>query len=540
MAIWRKIAVAAAAALWLVAAAGAAIAGAEEDVGALADRVNALRDAGKDAEAIPLAERALSMATQKLGPDLEAAIRPLVALGAIEAAAAMANRGDWGKAELFLNRALALREKYPGDGKHPSLGKLLQVLATVYSSEKNYREADGYFRRYFEIAEARIVADKLRPDDPEVSQTLTMEWGGYLVRSRIADLEQRFQHMIALSEQHLGYGHPYTGVLVFQLAAAVDLIQGPIPAAPLYDRFVTIAHKALAEPNMDLGPSVTRETLMGNLNRAADRLTMVGQLSRAKEALDAVRNARAAPVPEPAPQPAATVPDADALAGQAEEMENRGNSAGALPLRKRVAELRQQALAANPKDGRAQAGLIAVCQQLADYYASKDLMNDAEPMAKCVLLVREMQGGKLEIASALDNLGGVHERLGRLGEAEEALKRAIVLLEEVKGADTTDASPLRIRVANLMAKQGRAAEGAQFATANTAATEKLFQRPPGARNALADLDNWDERAQSRYSVMEWRSMQLVHRMAGMLEPIARTWWEGWCLRADCSSTRMIG
>ena len=149
-----------------------------------------------------------------------------------------------------------------------------------------------------------------------------------------------------------------------------------------------------------------------------------------------------------------------------------------MPLRKRLILLRQQAFAANPGDARARAGLVEACQQLADYYFETDLVNDAEPMFKCVLLVREMEGGKLKIADALDKMGSVYERLGRFAEAEETLKRAIVLIEEVKGADSTDTSPLRIRVAGLMAKQGRAQEGAKFGLANAAANTKLFARPP--------------------------------------------------------------
>jgi CHAT domain-containing protein/tetratricopeptide (TPR) repeat protein len=517
MSFLRGIAIAASA-LWLAAGSGAAMAGPDDDIKALMAQVNTLRDAGNEAAAVPLAEKALAIA-QQMGPEPEAAIAPLLALGAIEAGAALIERGNWGKAENYLTRALALREKYPGEDKHPDLAKLLKVMAAVYSGKKNHSGAEVYFQRYFQITESRIDAKKLRPDDPEVSQALTAEWNGFLVRGRVADMEKRYQRMIALTEQHLGAGHPYTAILVFQLATGEELLQGPVPSMPLFERFVALAKKALADPATDLGPSVTREILMDDLSRAADRLTMVGQLSKAREALTAVRNARAADAAQEAAVAAVvTGADADAIAQRADELDKRANGAGALPLRKRVLELRQQTLASKPGDGRAQAAVIASCQQLADYYYSNDLADGAEPMLKCVLQVREAQGGKLEIAGALGKLGDVYERLGRLGEAEEALKRAIALTGEAKGADSVDIAPLRIRVASLMALQGRAAEGAKYAEAAAAASAKLFERPPGARNALSDLDKWDERAQPRYSAVEWRGMQTVHQMMGQLGP----------------------
>jgi CHAT domain-containing protein len=529
MAWWRGIAVAAMTAVWLAAGADRVAAGPQEEIEALVKQVQTLRDAGKNAEALPLAEKAFAIAEQKLGPDSEAAIAPLVNIGAIKVATILAgqdgfggpaNQADWDKAEALFRRTLALREKYPGEDKRPSLGKILLALGVVYSSQKKFGDSDRYFGRYFEYAEARITAKKMRPDDSDLSQALSMQATADFVRTRTGDLQKLYQRMIALSEQHLGYDHPYTGVQIAQLALFLGMLQGPASVEPLNERFVAIAKKAFEDPGTDLGPSVTREDLMAKLNRAAAQMMAAGKPDKAQEALAIVREARAAPRPQPGQQTAEAGTDPDALAKQADEVEKWKGRTQALPLRKRIAALRQQALAANPGDANARAKLATACQQLADYYFSVDLANDAEPMFKCVLLIREMEGSKLKIAAALDNMGNVLERLGRFGEAEEALKRAIVLIEEVKGADTTDASPLRIRVAELMAKQGHAEEGVKFASANPAAGKKLFARPPGKRDALADLDNWgaDPAAQKRYSVMEWRGMELDHKLMDMLGP----------------------
>ena len=529
MAWWRGIAIAAMTALWFAAGAGPAAAGAQEEIDALVTQVQALRDAGKNEEAFRLAEKALAIAEQKLGPNSEAAIGPLLNIGAIRLGAVMSGQGSfgepagqagWDKAEAPFKRALALREKYPGEGKRPDLGKILLALSVTYSSQKKFDDADRYFDRYFEYTEARIAAKKLRPDDADLSNAVGVQSTTYMVRGRIGDLQRLHQHMIALSEQHLGYDHPFTGIQVAQLALFLGMMQGPAAVQPLNERFVAIAKKALENPDTDLGPSVTRDGLMAKLNRAAEQLMSAGRKDKAQEALAIVRNARAAPQPQPAQQGAEAGTDPDALARQADEVEKWKSRAEAVPLRKRITILRQQALSANPGDPNAQAGLAAACQQLADYYFSVDLADDAESMFKCVLLVREMGGDKLKIAEALSNMGSVLERLGRYGEAEETLKRAIKLIGEVKGSDSPDTSPIRIRVVGLMAKQGRAEEGAKYGLANPDADKKLFARPAGDRNALADLDNWgaDPDAQKRYSVMEWRSLELDHKMIELLGP----------------------
>ena len=520
MAWWRGIAVAAMTALWLAAGAGAAAAGAQEDIDALLAQARDLRDANKNAEALPLAQKALAIAEQSLGPDSEAAIGPVLMLGGIAASAAIANEGSWDKAEALLKRALALREKYPSEDKRSDLGKVLRGLAAVYAAQKKYDDAGPLLDRYFEFAEARIAANKLRPDDPDIPQILTVQATIYMVRGRIGDLQRRYQRMIALSEQHLGYDHPYVGVQVSQLAMFLSVLQGPAVAQPFFERFLAIAKKALADSSTDFGPSVTREDLMANLNRAAERLMAAGQNEKAQEALAIVQGARAATPRQAAPQTAEAGTDPDALARQIDDAEKRRTRAELLPLRKQLFQLRQQAFAASPGNARARAGLAEACQKLADYYFETDLIDDAEPTFKCVLLVREMEGDKLKIADALDKVGAVYERLGRFAEAEETLKRAIALIEEVKGSDTSDASPLRTRVANLMAKQGRTEESVKYRTANPEAVKKLFARPPGVRDALADLDNWggDPAAQSRYSPIEWGSLDNNHKMVDMLGP----------------------
>ena len=174
MAWWRGIAIAVAAAFWLGAA--PAMAGPDEDVAALIDQTNALRDAGKDAEALALAEKAVALAEQAFGPDSEKLARPLRSLGVIHLRAAASGGGDWAKAESLLKRSLTAREKNPS-GVKPDLGEALMVLAMAYSMQKKLDESDGYFDRYVDHAEARIAAGKLRPDDPDLAKALIVQWG---------------------------------------------------------------------------------------------------------------------------------------------------------------------------------------------------------------------------------------------------------------------------------------------------------------------------------------------------------------------------
>src|SRR6476469_7538523 len=91
-------------------------------------RVIELYNAGQYAEAIPLAQRALSIRERALGPD-----HPDLASLLENLAALYATQGQYVEAEALYKRSLAIREKIVGP-EDPSLVPLLNDLAFVYSN----------------------------------------------------------------------------------------------------------------------------------------------------------------------------------------------------------------------------------------------------------------------------------------------------------------------------------------------------------------------------------------------------------------------
>src|SRR5262245_37747339 len=94
-----------------------------DDLAALTKQVEDLSKAGKYAEALPLAERAVKLAEEKHGPNDVAVTGPLLKLGAT-----LGRLGRVAEMEAHERRALAIREAVLGPD-HPETAKALEALA---------------------------------------------------------------------------------------------------------------------------------------------------------------------------------------------------------------------------------------------------------------------------------------------------------------------------------------------------------------------------------------------------------------------------
>lgn len=117
--------------------------------------------AGKDDRGVVIAEHALEVATQKLGPD-----HPDVATSLNNLAALYRAQGDYAKAEPLYKRALAIREKALGPD-HLDVANSLNNLADLFSTQANYAKAEPLCKRALAIREKA-----LGPDHPDVATSL--------------------------------------------------------------------------------------------------------------------------------------------------------------------------------------------------------------------------------------------------------------------------------------------------------------------------------------------------------------------------------
>ena len=115
----------------------------------LTAKVTQLHDAGKFAEALPLAQRALSLREQALGPNHADVASSLENLATLYSA-----QGRYADVEPLLERSVTIRESVLGPDD-PSLAPPLNDLAFVFSRQQRYSEAEVLYQHALLIIEKK-------------------------------------------------------------------------------------------------------------------------------------------------------------------------------------------------------------------------------------------------------------------------------------------------------------------------------------------------------------------------------------------------
>lgn len=160
-----------------------------EDIGALNAEIKRLSDAGKYAEAIPIAERAVALGEATLGPHhLD------VAKSLYELAQLAGRQGRFADAEAPAKRCLAIREEALGPN-HPDVAASLNILAEAVAGQARQAEAEQLVRRALTIRESLLGAN--HPDVAESLSTLARIYG---TQGRRADAERLIERAIAIDD----------------------------------------------------------------------------------------------------------------------------------------------------------------------------------------------------------------------------------------------------------------------------------------------------------------------------------------------------
>ncbi|HEX7312525.1 MAG TPA: TonB family protein [Pyrinomonadaceae bacterium] len=139
------------------------------------------------------------------------------------------------------------------------------------------------------------------------------------------------------------------------------------------------------------------------------------------------------------------VAEDDRLNAEVIKLYREGKYDEALPIAKRVLELREQA------PGGAGLKLAYALTNLANIYARKGLNKEAEPLFTRALVAAE-KGGAAETDFAADlhaQLGLLSFEKGRYGEAETFLQRALDIREKMHGAEDARLVPALLNLADV-------------------------------------------------------------------------------------------
>jgi CHAT domain-containing protein/tetratricopeptide (TPR) repeat protein len=407
-------------------------------------RVIELENAGKYAEAIPLAQQALTLYEKSFGLD-----HPNVAIALFNLAVLYNEQGRLTEAEPLYKRSLAIREKAFG-ADNIAVAQSLGNLAELYRNQGRYAEAEPLFKRAITIDEKAVG-----PSHPDVAPPLSGLAVLYKDEGRYSEAEPLYKRALAIQEKALGPDNPFVAQSLKNLAGFY-VVQGHFAEAePLYKRSLAIREKALGPDHPAVAQALNS---LGTLYVYEGRYAEAESLFKRSSAID--EKALGPDHPDVAP----------ILNNLASIYQHQGRYAEAEPLFKRALEIEEKAL------GPDHPSLATYPNNLAALYVDQARYAEAEPLYKRSLAIREKVLGPDHpyVASTLSNLATLYLEQGRYTEAEPLYKQALAIGEKAFGPDHPDVAAYLNNLAALYDRQARYAEAEPLYKRSLAIREKVL------------------------------------------------------------------
>jgi CHAT domain-containing protein len=166
--------------------------------------------------------------------------------------------------------------------------------------------------------------------------------------------------------------------------------------------------------------------------------------------------------------------EAERLTQQVEELYQQGKYREAIPLVKRILEIREKALGPNHPD------VAEILNNLALLYLDQGNYAEAEPLLQRSLTIREKTLGNDHplVGESLNNLAELYRSQGNYAEAEPLYQRSLAIYEKVLGPDHIAVATSLNNQALLYYHQGNYAEA-----------EPLYQRSLAIREKVLGADH---------------------------------------------------
>jgi CHAT domain-containing protein/tetratricopeptide (TPR) repeat protein len=457
----------------------------------LAD-VSRLHDQGKSAEAIPMAERAVSVAREHYGEEHAAFATAMEWLANLYQA-----QGRYSEAEPLHKRSLVILEKARGP-EHLDVATVLSSLAALYRDRGRYAEAEPLYQRSLAIREKA-----LGPEHPAMAQALNNVAGLYRLQGRYAEAEPLYKRSLAIREKARGLDHPDVATALNGLAAVYRAQGHYAEAEQLLRRSLAIREKALGPEHRAVGIALN---YLGELYKDLGRYAEAEPLLRRSLAI----HERSARLPE---DPWVGT----ALNSLAELNRAQGRYAEAEPLLRRSLAVREKALGPEHQD------VGTVLNNLAALYRVQERNTEAEPLLKRSLAIWEKALGPEhpDVGTSLVNLAALLRAQRRNAEAEPLLRRSLAIYEKALGPEHSWVGTVLNHLAELLRAYGRYAEAEPLVRRSLAIHEKaLGPEHPAVASALANLAD-QYRVHGRYAEAEpllKRSLTIYEKALGPDHP----------------------
>ena len=460
-------------ALLLAMTAGAGLARAQDDdLDGLNRQVVELYQAGKYAEATPIAERVLTLAERRFGSD-----HPQVGTRLNDLALLYRAQGRYADAEPLYKRDLGIVEKAFGPD-HLQVSTTLISLGIIYQAQGRYDEAEPQLERALAIRERGLGGSH-----PDVANVLTYLAIVYQAQARDADAEVVTMRALAIQEAALGMAHPDVATTLNNLALIQSKQGRHAEAESLYKRSLAIREAASGRDHSDLAPALAN---LGALYYVQGRYADAEPLM--KRALSIYEAALGAEHPD------VSAP----LNNLAQLYRAQARYTDAEPLYKRAISLLEKAFGPNHPNVAASLG------NLAELYRTQGRYGDAELLATRALAVSEtvFGPGHPAVSATLFNLAVAYAAQGRYADAEPLMRRALAIHEKAVGSDHPSVAGMLNDLSLLYRARNRDADAEPLMQRALAIFQKALQ--PDQIAIGTTLNNLAElyRAQGRHAEAE--------------------------------------
>jgi tetratricopeptide (TPR) repeat protein/CHAT domain-containing protein len=418
-----------------------------------------LFQAGKYAEATPIAERALALRERTLGTD-----HADVGAAAGNLAILYGKLKRYGEAATLFDRALAIREKSVGPN-HPSLVSLLHNRAEVARLQGKVDQREAILKRILGIADQDTTVDPRA-----VAATLNALAGIYYERRQYDEAEPLIRRSLAIREQTQGPDGPDVAPTLNNLAMVLEKLKRYGEAEVPLKQATAIEEKR-SGPN---DPSVA--LLLKTLG------LLYSTSGRYKEAETAHRRSLAIWEAAKKGDHPDVVPTLTLLANV---LSNLGRFKEAEVLYKRSLVINEAHLGA--KDG-----VITDLNNLAVLYWRQVRYDEAERLYRRILDIYSSAGEDRTSggATVLDNIARLYLDQGRYAEAESILGQSLDIRQKVGGEKDPAMTGTLSHLARLHALRSELDKAESFYRRSIAVLEMAYGADnPKVAESLLELAN---------------------------------------------------
>jgi len=447
---------------------------------------------GRFEEAIPLAERALSIQERALGPDDPLVVEAINSLAMLYRAA-----GDYVGAESLFERVLEITTEALGP-RDPTIAVTINNLGMVYWEQGDHERAAQYLEKALEIWE-----HALGPDHPNVAVSLGNLASFYRRQGDLERAESLYEKVLAIWDRSSDPVHSQLVDTLRNLGAIRQSNGDYERAESFFKRALALDEKAYGADHA--GTAVALSSLASLYYEAGD---YTGALSLLERVL--------------AIQQSADDPDSPNVASASSNLAAvhvaMGDYASAEPLFERALEIRSKAL------GSDHLAVAASLDNLASLYrAQGEYARSRRPFERAFeIRVNTLGPGHLDVASTISHLGAIAWALGNFASAKPLFERALLVREKALGPEHPLVATSVDNVASVYRVLGKHDEVKPLYEAALAIREKAFGREhPTVVQSLRNLGlmHWGKGDWEQAEAYLARTAEVEERQISLLLPV---------------------